>query len=337
MPRLSIANRHFAIGLRNEGQSYGRIVKALGRRGSTVRRSAIASLCKKFRETGSVVDRKYQRVARLHSQEHADFVNQCMTATPDLSAKDLRDKVLEQFNIAVSETAVTRYRRKLGWTQTRTHYCQMIRDANKIKRLAWCEVQEQNRETFDDVIFTDESKVMTTTISRRSYRMKGQPNRGVPKPKHPYSVMVWGGISKKGATSLVIFTGIMKSEFYQEQILRGALMPFIAENLPEHHRFMQDNDPKHTSRSTKQFMADNHINWWQTPAESPDLNPIENIWHEMKSYLDRVIKPRTKDQLIAGIQEFWATVDAAKCTKYIDHLQKVIPEVIRCEGGPSGY
>ena len=42
---------------------------------------------------------------------------------------------------------------------------------------------------------------------------------------------------------------------------------------------MQDNDPKHTSRYAK------HINWWKTPASSPDLNPIENVWHTMKEYL----------------------------------------------------
>ena len=190
---------------------------------------------------------------------------------------------------------------------------------------------------FQDVIFTDESKVVQRNISSRSYRKRGQKKIGVPKPKHPYSVMVWGGISRRGATSLVIFNGIMKSPFYQEQILKGALMPFIQQNFPDHHRFMQDNDPKHTSKSTQAFMEENQINWWKTPPESPDLNPIEMVWHELKLYIDRVVKPRSKDELVAGIQQFWTTVDAAKCCKYIDHIQKVIPEVIACGGGPSGH
>ena len=45
---------------------------------------------------------------------------------------------------------------------------------------------------------------------------------------------------------------------------------------------MQDNDPKHASRVAKAFLAENGVNWWQTPPESPDTNPIENLWHELK-------------------------------------------------------
>ena len=44
---------------------------------------------------------------------------------------------------------------------------------------------------------------------------------------------------------------------------------------------MQDNDPKHTSRHAKEF-TQKSINWWPTPAESPDANPVENLWHELK-------------------------------------------------------
>ena len=85
------------------------------------------------------------------------------------------------------------------------------------------------------------------------------------------------------------------------------------------------------------FIEENNINYWPTPAESPDLNPIEMIWHELKSYLRRFVKPTNKEQLVNGIQEFWQTVTPEKCQRYIGHLRKVVPEVIRCEGRASGY
>ena len=120
-------------------------------------------------------------------------------------------------------------------------------------------------------------------------------------------------------------------------ILEKTLVPFLKERLPEGHRFMQDNDPKHTSRCAKDFFTANQINWWKTPPESPDLNPIENMWHEAKEYLRRVVKPRIKQELIDGIVQFWETVDIAKCRKYINHLTKVIPKVIEVDGEATGY
>lgn len=120
-------------------------------------------------------------------------------------------------------------------------------------------------------------------------------------------------------------------------ILKNTLLPFIEDVYPEGHRFMQDNDPKHTSSFAQAFMKDNHINWWRTTAESPDLNPIENLWHELKEYLRREVKPKTKDELVKGIQEFWETVSVDKCKKYISHLRKVIPRVIELKGDATGY
>ena len=67
---------------------------------------------------------------------------------------------------------------------------------------------------------------------------------------------------------------------------------------------MQDNDPKHTSNLAKQFFARNGINWWWTPPESPDMNRIENLWHELKEYIRSQVKPTTKQELIDGIKKF---------------------------------
>ena len=141
----------------------------------------------------------------------------------------------------------------------------------------------------------------------------------------------------RGRTGICVFDGIMKKELYIE-ILDQTLLPFLYDKFGDgNYRFMQDNDPKHVALLTQAWLRENEVNWWLTPPESPDINPIENMWHELKEYIRREAKPHTKDELVAAIISFWNTVDVAKCTKYIRHLRKVVPKVIALEGGPTGY
>ena len=154
--------------------------------------------------------------------------------------------------------------------------------------------------------------------------------------KHPTKVHVWAGISLKGPTEICIFEGKMNAPLY-EKILEKTLVPFLRKQFSEGHKFMQDNDPKHTSRHIRQYFEEENICWWRTPPESPDLNPIENLWHELKEFLRREIKPVNKQQLIDGVEAFWSTVDVEKCSKYIGHLRKVVPKVIELNGDATGY
>ena len=156
------------------------------------------------------------------------------------------------------------------------------------------------------------------------------------RPKHPTKVHVWAGISVRGPTNIVIFDGIMTATCYGN-IIQAAFIPFINNVYPEGHRLMQDNDPKHTSRYIQKLFEDEGIDWWRTPPESPDCNPIENLWHELKEFMRREIKPINKGELVSGIKQFWETVTVEKCQRYIGHLRKVLPKVIENEDGPTGY
>ena len=72
-------------------------------------------------------------------------------------------------------------------------------------------------------------------------------------------------------------------------------------------------------------------------ADFLDFNPIDNLWHVLKEYIRREVKPKTKAELIDGIKEFCATVTVEKCTRYIRHLRKVIPRAIELGGDATGY
>ena len=74
----------------------------------------------------------------------------------------------------------------------------------------------------------------------------------------------------------------------------------------------------------------------ENPSRIARLQPHRNLWHELKEYIRREVKPSCKEDLVEGIYKFWETVTTEKCQKYIRHLRKVLPKIIEVGGG-GGY
>ena len=79
----------------------------------------------------------------------------------------------------------------------------------------------------------------------------------------------------------------------------AGLVPFIQERFPKGHRLYQDNDPK---QYIEKFLKEWGMNWWYTPPESLDLNPIEFVWGSLKQFLRNNVKPKNLEELKACIE-----------------------------------
>ena len=337
MTRLAIDSRRRVVILSKNGYTLREIKARLEEEGMHISKTSLCLLLKKYRETGNVVDRPRARAPKKLTDAHYVFIDNALESDDELTTRKLHHLLVEKFpDLNVSHSTIKRARRELGWVSSRPKYCQMIRENNKEKRLDWCRKMLRDKERFDNVIWTDESSVMLDPYSRRCYRKIGEPRKLKPRAKHPAKVHVWGGISPRRATPVVLFTGIMTSTKYV-RILEAGLIPFINEVFPDSHRFQQDNDPKHCSKYTRKKLVEYSINWWPTPAESPDCNPIENVWASMKAFLRNEYKPHNLESLKDGIRAFWKTLTPEKCQRYINHMHTVIPKVIEKEGAASGY
>ncbi len=336
MGRMTIDTRYRVVILHARGFQVGAIQKRLQEEGIRVSKTSLCKLIKKYRLKGTVKDLRWWKPPTIFKEEHYRFIDEQMAENTELTSRQLQRKIEEFPNVQASLSTVMRARRYLGWVCKKTRYCALIREENKQKRLDWCRERQADGETFRDVIWTDECSVQLESNRKLSYHKKGEPAPLKGRPKHPAKIHVWAGISRRGATPIILFTGIMTATKYVD-ILNAGLVPFINTVLPDGHRFQQDNDPKHTSRYAQNYYHRKGIEWWKTPASSPDLNPIENVWGSMKQYLRTEVKPKTVGELKSGIKTFWKTLTPDVCRKYIGHLHKVIPKVIEVNGEASGY
>ena len=313
------------------------IQRALGREGITTTRQTVRRTIDRWKLLGGVCDRARSGRPKAIPDEHYKYIDHLLSENDELTAKDLIEHMTAKFGpVTYSERTMARARQDLGWTYSTARYCQAIREQNKLKRLVWCQDRLKEDERFDNVIFTDESSIVLEVHRRKSFRKRGQPRKLKYKHKHPLKIHVWAGISKQGATGIVMFNGILTATRYAD-ILSASLIPFIQTAYSDGHRLYQDNDPKHTSRYIQHFFEEHDITWWKSPAESPDLNPIEKVWGSMKTYLRDKHKPKNMADLKAGIKLYWKKMTPDVCARYIAHLSKVLPDVITEQGGPTGH
>lgn len=225
-------------------------------------RSFIWRTLQTFKSCGKIYKEQKGRQSKIHRNKSIqNYIETCMKNNDEMTAKSIQSG-LQRKGHDVSITSINRICRNLGWQLKTTSFCQLIRNVNKPKRLQW--VRDNLNDSFENVIWTDETSEWLERHSRKSYRKIGEVKRK-PKPKHPLKVHVWAGISKRGKTKVCIFKGAIDADLYID-ILRKTLVPYIKETHPNNHRFMQDNDPKHTSKKAKFFFETNNINWWRTPA-----------------------------------------------------------------------
>lgn len=152
----------------------------------------------------------------------------------------------------------------------------------------------------------------------------------------PRSRMYWGAISWKGPGLLFPIEGTEDAEEYCSVLAKG-VRASAAKLKMERFIFQDDNSSSHRAEAVKKFKENEKIpcipRW---PSNSPDLNPIEVLWAELKNRIRRR-SPRTVAEMERVAIEEWDKIPRVFIQKRIRLIPIVISAIIKVHGDVTPY
>jgi len=231
---------------------------------------------------------------------------------------------------SVSHSTVGRRLKELGYKSALPIGTPMLTAGHKAKRVEWA--TKHLNDSWEKTLFSDETAFSLFRNTVRRWYKGSKPTR--PLPKCRQKVFAWGGFCVKGKTSLFCFTDIMNGEFYVE-ILRQHY-PEIRRMLGRRWRFQQDNDPKHTSRVAQKFLDETFPEVMEWPSNSPDLNPIENLWSIVKHNVEKRM-PSNISELRQYLADEWQKIPSTTLVNLVKSMDRRCQLIIDNDGDRIPY
>lgn len=331
---LSEAIRSRIVQAREDGFTCEAIAKRFECNKATVSR-----ICRRFAEKGSwsVLAKSGRKRITSPTTDRAILIaaKKNPLATSNMIQKDLNLKCVSKSTI----------RRRITETGEFGNYWQSmkpyLREANRINRLKWAKAHlNWTVEDWKRVIWSDESPfVLRYNRAQRVWRRHNDrynPLYCRRTIKHDKKIMVWGCFTSHGVGKLYKVKGILEQTQYKQMLIHQ-LIP-SAKKLFPHKKWIlqQDNDPKHTAKSVQAYIKRKKIDLMDWPAQSPDLNPIENLW----SILDQRLKtraPKNEEELFKTLQDGWNNLEPQLLLRLVESMPRRCQAVIDANGNPTKY
>ena len=320
------------------------IAKKMERDPTTIRR-----FIAKYKKTGKTENLpRSGRPPALNNDEKEALVNE--------ATKKCRvplHEIINKLNLNCSLTTAKKTLYNVGIHSHIAAKKPFVSENNANKRISWCE-ENKNKSVYDwsHIIFSDE---MCMEIGKQSRQIKVWRHTGerydaeclTPTFKSGRcSVMVWGCFVGEIKGPLV-FCDEYKEK--KEKINANTYIRILDTHLLPFHKaaheligrklvFQHDNSPIHTAKKTVKWFETKKIDKMNWPANSPDLNPIENIWKLLKDNIQKQKNfPKTVDELKTALSEEWSKFDVSILRKVVDSMPQRIEAALDAKGGPTKY
>ena len=149
-------------------------------------------------------------------------------------------------------------------------------------------------------------------------------------------VTVWGAMSYRGTGYLTPLTGNLNANGYIDILEKSAIPSAHLLGYGNNYFFQDDGAPCHRARIVKEWKADDNIRVLEWPPQSPDLNPIENLWRELGKSVRRQRCGNLNNLRQALVAE-WDRIPVRLCRKLVRSMPRRIQAVIRARGGYTKY
>lgn len=329
---VSCSEKQRIIDLHRDGKSTSDITGLLGRSPSVVKR-----IVAKFKCTNSIESSLRSGRPRKTSAQQDRIITRMSLKDRFKTAAEISRELGSTSDCRVSRQTVSRRLDEVGLHARVPAKKPLISKKNQKARFRFAnEHVVWTEEKWSQVHFSDESKYnVIGSDGKTCVRRRNGERLSVECVKKTVkfgggSVLVWGMMSAAGCGPLIRVHGTVNAEKYK-QILEQYAIPHLRSSPLQPSVFMQDNAPCHTAKKVKSFLDDENIEVMNWPPQSPDLNPIENIW---KIIGERAMRqnPKNQEELWKSLKKEWDKITPSFCKKLIDSCGKRCQEVINSKG-----
>jgi hypothetical protein len=292
-----------------------------------------------------------------HYQQHHNLQDEPRSGRPRVTSEDTDTSIVA----AATETPVTTPRRIRAELAINTSVRTVRRrlddeglfgrvariefpftDEHITRRLEYARAhQDWTDDQWAHILFSDETYIYLGAQGRvwvqrpqaaaylSQYMVEGQLN-------FPPKIGIWACFSSQGVGALRIFDDNMDTRLYTDT-MQQLMKPCALHIWPNSAwMYLHDNASYHRSRDTQAWFHNNGVSLVELPPHSPDLNPIENLWADLK---DRVQsrRPRSVAELKEIVTAEWANTSQLICSDLVDSMRDRMRAVADAEGFMTRY
>ncbi|CAJ0950910.1 unnamed protein product [Ranitomeya imitator] len=329
---LSKDTRNKIVALHQAGKTESAIANQLG-----VKKSTVGAIIRKWKTYKTTDNLPRSGAPRKIPPRGVRMITRTMSKNPRTTRGDLVNE-LQRAGANVTRPTISNTLRHHGLRSCSARRVPLLKPVHVRARLKFAREHLDDPEEFwENVLWSDETKLelfgrSTTCRVWRKKNTELHPSNTIPTVKHGGgNIMLWFCFSAKGPGRLIRVHERMNGAMYREILSANLLSSARALKMKRGWVFQHDNDPKHTARATKEWLRKKHFKVLEWPSQSPDLNPIENLWRELKV---RVAKRKAEN--ITALEEIcmeeWANIPTTVCGNLVKTYRKHLTSVIANKG-----